>query len=296
MKGLAGRVVALAFASNGMEIRNAQNAVQVRYHCFCTGAYGVLILNLQPEAGSEGFVRSSSRRGTRSAACGGFVRVGVDVSATIADSAVLYREESREARQFPAAEKDFDTCNQDKAPVQPAAIILSSGLPVWVASTCCVASPRIRREPPCSLSTQTWCYPSLSSQPPPQTPGLDRTATLLRAIAHRRNVRPGHSDIYILSRVMQAQFASIARIVASAPIRWQVANGPHANASMSGCLHRTAGLSSWRAAEGYISLMGHLDSFYTIQRDIARQVQQSQCRACADRQAANFRPLGIGLV
>lgn len=51
-----------------------------------------LMLNLQPEAGSEEFVRSSSvEGGTRSAACGCFVRVGVDVSATIADSAVQYR-------------------------------------------------------------------------------------------------------------------------------------------------------------------------------------------------------------
>jgi hypothetical protein len=41
-----------------MEIRNAQNAVQVRYHCFAA-ACGVLMLNLQPEAGSEEFVRSS---------------------------------------------------------------------------------------------------------------------------------------------------------------------------------------------------------------------------------------------
>lgn len=59
MKRLAGRVVALACAGTGMEIRNAQNAVQVRYHCFAAGAYGVSILNLQPEAESEEFVRSS---------------------------------------------------------------------------------------------------------------------------------------------------------------------------------------------------------------------------------------------
>ena len=39
MKRLAGRVVALACAGTGMEIRNAQNAVQLRYHCFFVAGY-----------------------------------------------------------------------------------------------------------------------------------------------------------------------------------------------------------------------------------------------------------------
>jgi hypothetical protein len=70
--------------------------VQARNHCF-RRACGVLILNLQPEAVSEGFVEAAWHQ----VSCrGGLVRVGVDVSATMVDSAVLYREKS-EAKEFP---------------------------------------------------------------------------------------------------------------------------------------------------------------------------------------------------
>jgi hypothetical protein len=71
-----------------MEIRNAQMLCRPGTIVFAV---------LQPEAVSEGFVEAAWHQ----VSCrGGLVRVGVDVSATMVDSAVLYREKS-EAKEFP---------------------------------------------------------------------------------------------------------------------------------------------------------------------------------------------------
>ena len=159
---------------------------------------------------------------------------------------------------------------------------------MWVASSCCAASPRIHREPPCSLSTRTSCYPSLKLRPP-QTPGLDRTAALLRAIAHPPSCSPGHSDISIYpSRVIHQNSQSIARIVASAPIRsassrrgaWQMLPCPDACIKKQDC-HRGEPRKA-AVAHG----QAHLDSFYTIiQRDFTRQAPLAQPRSSLRRPA-----------
>ena len=125
------------------------------------------------------------------------MRVGVDVSATIADTAVpsiQYRESEKSGSDTisQAVEKDFDTCNQDEAPVQPGGggyrTVKRHSVLGRVELLRCVASPRSRREPPCSLSTRTSCYPSLKLRPP-QTPGLDRTAALAGDGFHYRHAR-----------------------------------------------------------------------------------------------------------
>jgi hypothetical protein len=84
-----------------MEIRNAQTLCRPGTIVFAVLA-GVLILNLQPEAVSEEFVETAWHQ----VSCrGGFVRVGVDVSATMADSAVLCREKSGSERISRASRK-----------------------------------------------------------------------------------------------------------------------------------------------------------------------------------------------
>jgi len=137
-----------------MEIRNAQTLCRPGTIVFAV-LVGVLILNLQPEAVSEEFVEAAWYQ----VSCrGGFVRVGVDVSTTMAGSAVLYREKS-EAKAFPVRRERLRYLQSRRGTSATVTIILSSSLG---RVELCVASPRIRREPPCSLSCGR-CVTSSSS-------------------------------------------------------------------------------------------------------------------------------------
>jgi hypothetical protein len=156
---------------------------------------GVLILNLQPEAASGEFVAGDVALGQlpRRVSCE-WVWTSVLQWAIVSG---LFVNKSEATGIYQTVEKDFDTCNRDEAPVRPRRSYCQAGSVGRVEL--CVASPRIRCEPPYSLSRGRRV--TVLKLRPPQTPGLDRTAAL------SSNHSPllyceGHSDILIASRAM----------------------------------------------------------------------------------------------